>query len=375
MQQHKIHFIVLSSFSATGGIEKFNRAFMKAMVQLQQPLCFTASFAGMYDHGVNAQYVPAKNFKGFGGSRILFVLQSLLQCFSTDVLIIGHMNLALIGVFYKLVKPKGKLTVICHGIEVFEPVSGFKKKLLQKADRILAVSHYTRQQLIAQQEVAAEKITVFPNTIDPFFQLPLIFKKPGYLQQRYHLTGDEKVIFTLTRLKSEEGYKGYDKLIAALQTYKQKGVVFKYILAGKADDAEEQRIQALIAQNGLEEEVIMTGFIPDEEVTDHYLLGDVFAMPSKGEGFGIVFLEAMACGLPVIAGNKDGSTEALQFGQLGTLIDPDSHEELFHALEHILASNEIPRAKELQQQVTQLFSFEQFQNRLQQILKTEMVYA
>lgn len=375
MQERKIHFIVLSSFSATGGIEKFNRAFMKALVQLQQPLFFTASFAGMYDRGSDAQYVPAKSFKGFGGGRICFVLQSLLRCFSTDVLIIGHMNLALIGVFYKLVKPNGKLTVICHGIEVFEPVSGFKKKLLQKADRILAVSRYTMQQLIEQQGVAAGKITVFPNTIDPFFQLPVNFEKPGYLQQRYHLTGDEKIIFTLTRLKSEEGYKGYDKLITALQLYKQKGTAFKYILAGKADDKEQQRMLALIRQSGLEEEVIMTGFIADEEVTDHYLLADVFAMPSKGEGFGIVYLEAMACGLPVIAGNKDGSTEALQFGKLGTLIDPDSTEELFHALEFVLKHTEISRGEALQQQVTALFSFEQFQNRLQQILKTEMVYA
>lgn len=375
MQQRKIHFIVLSSFSATGGIEKFNRAFMKALVQLEQVLAVKTSFAGMYDAGSDDEYVPAKKFRAFNGKRIVCVVQSILQSLSTDELIIGHMNLAMIGVIYKLIRPKGTLTVICHGIEVFEPVTGLQKQLLQKADRILAVSHYTKQQLIEQQGMAAEKITVFPNTIDPFFQLPGTFEKPHYLKKRYNITDDEKIIFTLTRLKSEEGYKGYDKLITALQLYKQKGIAFKYILAGKADDKEQQRMQVLIQQHGLEQNVIMTGFIPDEEVTDHYLLADVFAMPSKGEGFGIVYLEAMACGLPVIAGNKDGSTEALQFGKLGTLIDPDSTEELFHALEFVLKKNEVPRAKELQQQVTQLFSFDQFQNRLQQIIKTETVYA
>jgi phosphatidyl-myo-inositol dimannoside synthase len=114
--------------------------------------------------------------------------------------------------------------------------------------------------------------------------------------------------------------------------------------------------------------VLMPGFVADEEVTDHYLLADVFVMPSKGEGFGIVYLEAMACGLPVIAGNKDGSTEALQFGELGTLIDPDDADELAAAL--VKALTTVHYSSEVQQNMLQYFSFERFKERLQAVITT-----
>lgn len=366
MQQRKIQFIVLASFSTTGGIEKFNRAFMKALVELQQPLALDVQFSGAYDHGSDKRYVPAGKFHPFKGNRLFFVADTIAGSVSKDELILGHINLAVTGVLYKWLRPKGKLTVICHGIEVFEPVSGIKKKLLQQADRILAVSNYTRQQLMEQQGLPAEKITVFPNTLDPYFDLPQEFEKPAYLQQRYGIKNNEQIIFTLTRLNSNEGYKGYDKIVKTLLLLKQKGIAFKYLLAGKADEGEQQRMQALIAELGLEKEVLMTGFIPDEEVTDHYMLADVFAMPSKGEGFGIVYLEAMACGLPVIAGNKDGSTEALQFGKLGTLIDPDNEEQLLQALEHVLQQEKRPA--ELQRNMLEHFSFEKFKERLKHVL-------
>ena len=266
----------------------------------------------------------------------------------------------------KLFAPKKKLVVICHGIEVFTPVSGLKKKVLQQADRILAVSTFTKEQLITQQQLPAEKITVFPNTIDPFFQLPADFSKPPYLQQRYGIQGDEKVIFTLTRLNNKEGYKGYDTLITVLPKLLQQGIRFKYILAGKADAVELARMRQLINKLQLEECVLLPGFIADEEVMDHYRLADVFVMPSKGEGFGIVYIEAMACGLAVIAGNKDGSTEALQFGKLGTLVDPDDSEEIGEAFVRVLQEQHEPL--QVQQKMLDSFSFEQFKGRLAQVL-------
>lgn len=367
MQQRKIRFLALTAFSSMGGIEKFNRAFMKAMIDLQEPLNIRASFAGMYDDHSDAAYVPPESFQAYSGNRIRFVIQNLLESLRVDELIIGHMNLAAVGVLYKLLRPTKKLTVICHGIEVFEPVSGIQKKLLQKADRILAVSSFTKNKLIELQQLPAEKISVFPNTLDPHFQLPAEFSKPTYLQKRYGLSGQEKVIFTLTRLNCEEGYKGYDKVISILPQLIKSGLSFKYILAGKADDAEKKRMQKLISARGLEEYVLMPGFIADEEVSAHYLLADVFVMPSKGEGFGIVYLEAMACGLPVIAGNKDGSTEALQFGELGTLIDPDNEEELQKAIIYVLQQKK--EEKKLQEKMLGYFSFDKYTERLQKHLE------
>lgn len=367
MKEKRILFLVLTAFSHMGGIEKFNRALIKALMDLSVPLSLRNSLAGMYDDRFDAQYTQGALYQVFGGQKIRFVFSALMQAFKQDVIILGHLNLALIGVLIKLVAPKKKLIVICHGIEVFEPVSGLKKKVLEKADQVLAVSNYTKQQLVTKQGLAAEKITVFPNTIDPFFHFSADFTKPAYLQQRYGIAANEKVIYTLTRLNSSEGYKGYDTLVTVLPELLKKNIPFKYILAGKADVTELQRMQTLIASLGLEDKVMMPGFIADEEVTDHYLLADVFVMPSKGEGFGIVYLEAMACGLPVIAGNKDGSTEALQFGKLGTLIDPDSADELTAALVKVLTTKY--HSREVQQNMLKYFSFERFKERLQAVFE------
>jgi phosphatidylinositol alpha-1,6-mannosyltransferase len=367
MQEKKISFFVLTAFSHMGGIEKFNRAFMKALAELSTTLQVRTTLGGMYDQKFDEQYTAQQAYHSFKGQKLQFVLWAVKQSLRQDVIVLGHLNLSPIAVLLKLIAPKKKLIIICHGIEVFEPVSRLKKKALQQANHILAVSSFTKEQLIAKQGLPADKISVFPNTIDPFFQFPVDFTKPAYLQERYGIGDNEKVIYTLTRLNSNEGYKGYDTLVGILPALQKQNIPFKYILAGKADAAELQRMNTLIKSLHLEDRVMMPGFIADEEVTDHYLLADVFVMPSKGEGFGIVYTEAMACGLPVIAGNKDGSTEALQFGELGTLIDPDSADELKDALVRVLSLEHNP--KEVQEKMLNYFSFEKFKGRLQHVIE------
>jgi glycosyltransferase involved in cell wall biosynthesis len=367
MREKKIAFFVLTAFSHMGGIEKFNRAFIKALGDLSTSLHLKTTQGGMYDESFDNHYTAQQTYHAFKGKKLPFVLWAIRQSLQQDVIILGHLNLAVIGVLLKRIAPKKKLLIICHGIEVFEPVSGLKKKALERADQVLAVSSFTKNQLILKQGLAAEKISVFPNTIDPFFKFPADFTKPVYLQERYGIAGDEKVIFTLTRLNSNEGYKGYDTLVSILPELMKKNISFKYILAGKADATELQRMNALISSLGLENKVIMPGFVADEEITDHYLLADVFVMPSKGEGFGIVYTEAMACGLPVIAGNKDGSTEALQFGELGTLVDPDGEEELKEALVKVLGEDNDPLL--VQQKMLKHFSFEKFKGRMKKVIE------
>src|SRR5262249_44550448 len=94
--------------------------------------------------------------------------------------------------------------------------------------------------------------------------------------------------------------------------------------------------EQLAAERGLTGRVVFAGHVPTGELPGYYALADVFAMPSDGEGFGIVFLEAAACGVPVIAGNADGSADALAEGQIGYLINPESHEQVTAALIYAL---------------------------------------
>ena len=132
------------------------------------------------------------------------------------------------------------------------------------------------------------------------------------------------------RLSVHERYKGQDRVIGVLADLERSVGPLRYIIAGSGDD--RPRLEQLAREHNVSHLVTFAGFVPDEEIQDHYRLADVFVMPSTGEGFGIVFLEAMACGCPVIAGNRDGSVDALAHGELGRLIDPHSPGELLQAL-------------------------------------------
>ncbi|MFN4285574.1 MAG: glycosyltransferase family 4 protein [Lacibacter sp.] len=357
--------LLLTAFGHTGGIEKFNRALLHAFSRPAISKKMQVTAAALYDVTADKRYTGTLAYNTGKGNRVAFVLLQLLRALRSSELVLTHLNLAPVALAYKWLQPRKRLTVVCHGLEVFAPVTGVKKMVLQKADRILAVSRYTRGQLVALQGIPEEKITVFPNTLDPFFKLPQQFEKPAYLLQRYGLAANQPLLFTLTRLNSAEGYKGYDVVLQALTLLRSEGRVITYLLAGKADETERGRMETMIEQLGLQQQVIMPGFIADEEVTDHYLLADAYVMPSKGEGFGIVYLEAMACGLPVIAGNKDGSTEALRFGELGTLVDPDYPVAVAAAIRNVLQQPRQPHT--IQANMLRHFSFQRFEERVERV--------
>src|SRR5581483_442399 len=94
------------------------------------------------------------------------------------------------------------------------------------------------------------------------------------------------------------------------------------------DGNDRARLEAKAAQLGLSDRVVFAGYVPDEEKAAHYRLADAFVMPGRGEGFGIVYLEAMACGVPVVASKRDASREVVRDGELGIVVDPDAPGEL-----------------------------------------------
>jgi len=208
--------------------------------------------------------------------------------------------------------------------------------MLLNCDIILAVSSYTRNRVIEVHGFPKNNCTVLNNCLDPFLHRPQLSKKNNKILEKYNFKEDDLILLTLTRLSSKERYKGYDKVIEALSYIKERYPDIKYLIAGRYDRDEKDYVDRLIKKLKLNSMVVIPGFIPDDELEAHFAMSDLYVMPSRKEGFGIVFIEAMYYGLPVIAGNLDGSTDALLFGKLGKLVNPLNLEEIATAIVNII---------------------------------------
>lgn len=147
---------------------------------------------------------------------------------------------------------------------------------------------------------------------------------------------------TLARLDPRERYKGIDEILDALPSLLQTEPSLCYLIAGTGDD--QPRLAAKAQEHGIAHQVVFAGYVPEAEKADLLRMADVFAMPGCDEGFGIVYLEAMACGIPVVGSLLDGSREALQNGAIGQLVNPDDPASLKAGLMQALNTNEYPLA-------------------------------
>ncbi len=254
--------------------------------------------------------------------------------------------------------------VVAHGVEAWNIERPALKTALHHADLILPVSGYTRERLLAEQNLDPKKVSLLPNTFDTNRFKPT--PKPHYLLKQYGLKPEQPVILTVARLAEDEQYKGYDQILRAIPQIRQNITDIHYMIVGKGND--RPRIEEIIAQLGLQNCVTLAGFVPDEQLCDYYNLCDIFAMPSKGEGFGIVYLEALACGKPTLGGNQDGAIDALHHGELGALVDPDDVNGIANTLIQILQGNYpnplMYQPEALRQKVIELFGFERFKKTL-----------
>jgi glycosyltransferase involved in cell wall biosynthesis len=343
----KILFLT-SNLKDIGGIQEYNKNFINALKEN------------------NINFVVAELKKSILFFKIVFIFDILIKVFlfRPDIIVCSHINFSSIGYFFKKFFKKEYLITI-YGIEAWEIKNSLKIKSFKEAKMIIAVSNYTKERLISQISDVREKIFILPNAVNGEKFYP--HEKPQNLLSEYNLSKNDKIIITVARLSASEKYKGYDKVITSLSYVIREIPEVKYILIGDGNDIE--RIKNLIKELKLENRVILTGRV--ENLLDYYNLGDVFAMPSKGEGFGIVFLEALACGKPVIAGNQDGSVDALLGGELGILVNPDNINEIAKAIIKVLkreAPSNLLNSDYLRSMVLKSYGFDKFKEKVKNLL-------
>lgn len=186
----------------------------------------------------------------------------------------------------------------------------YYKKMFTAADYLTAISQYLFD--FGRAQGATASMEIVPNGVD----LEKFKPEPPDLdlKNRLGLTKEEKIIITVSRLVPKNGIGDLIEAVKQLMLDDQKASV-KLLILGSGPL--EKNLKSRVKKLDLENKVLFLGSVPYDEVPKYLNLADVFARPSLSEGLGNVFLEAMACGLPVIATLVGGITDILYRGGIG----------------------------------------------------------
>jgi phosphatidylinositol alpha-1,6-mannosyltransferase len=213
--------------------------------------------------------------------------------------------------------------VFLHGIEAWRPLSPGERRVLDRAAALITNSSHTAKRAAAEN----------PG-LPPVVVCPLGLSDPARKPER--LAGPAgPTILTVARMASTERYKGHDQLLDALPAVRRQIPEAKLVFVGTGDDVARLRVKARAL--GVSPYVEFRGFLSDDAVTAAYREASLFAMPSRGEGFGLVYLEAMAEGLPCVGSIHDAAVEVIEDGVTGYLIDQQDGGALVDRLVRLLA--------------------------------------
>lgn len=323
----RILFLVSDAYGGHGGISRFNCDLSNALATATAlenltilPRRVPRPVSGLPARTV--QHAAPAGKLGFAFASVLEAMKGF------DLIICGHINLLPVAALAKQMARRGgrrpRLVLVIHGVDAWTPV---RVSNLGAVDFVLSVSQFTLDAFRSWHDIAADRCFVLPNTTDTASFVP--GPRPARLEARYGLAG-ATTIMGFARLQADERQKGFDEMLAALPRLIPHHPRLKYLICG--DGTDRPRLEAEVLRLGLTDRVVFAGYVPEAEKVDHYRLADAFVLCGRQEGFGIVLLEAMSCGVPVVASRIDGSREAVLDGRLGELADPGDSADLAAAV-------------------------------------------
>jgi phosphatidyl-myo-inositol dimannoside synthase len=278
----------------------------------------------------------------------------------------AHPNLGPIAQAMNMVALGTKTLVCTHGIEVWEKLPKLRRTALQNASMVLSPSRATAELVGSVQGVASSRIRVLPWGLDPDFETKLVglagVRAPAEFPQG-------RVILTVGRWLTAERYKGMDTLIKAMPRLLMRWPEIELVLVGSGDD--QEWLVNIARDCGVQRHVHFLKDLSYGELSACYAAAEVFALPSRGEGFGFVYLEAMARGKPVIGGAHGGAPEVIRDGVTGYVVQHGDTEQLIASIDALLSNPE--QAKKMgergRERVDKEFKFSIFAKNFKKILR------
>ena len=242
-----------------------------------------------------------------------------------------------------------------YGIEVWRPLGWQQRRALRRAALCLAISRYTVERARPFCDLSGAHV------------LPLALEErppEGAVELDLISQAGTGFLLMVGRMAASERYKGHDEVLEAL--VRLPGA--RLVVAGEGDD--RFRLQGRAAELGLQKRVLFTGFVSEATLAELYRRSAAFVLPSLGEGFGLVYLEAMRAGKPCIAARGSAAEEVVADGTTGFLVDREAAGALPDALGRLLAHPELARrmGEAGRQRWREQFSFARFQAGLRPLL-------
>lgn len=302
--------------------------------------------AKSFDHGCRYRIIRTPSFPILRYIAFFVYVPWALRRYHIDaVLHVVWITSLISHIWYWLIPVPYFVSV--HGNEIRDDKTSWRRRLkyylkgwrivaLRKAKGIFPVSNYSAH-LVMSLGIEQNRINVLLNGVNTQRFRPTLNQKSGDKQRK---------LLTVARL---DLHKGHDRVLEALSILKKQGLTPNYTIVGQGP--EEMRLREMAQALGLENQVEFTGFIPDNQLPAIYTSCDIYVMASREitghldlvEGFGISFLEASASGLPVVAGNSGGVSDAVQHGKTGLLVSPDDSEDIASAINLLLTDDNLAR--------------------------------
>lgn len=368
----RVLYLVPDLFGPPGGIARYCRMVCLALVRgghhsttialLDKPTAYRAARASL----------PSMKYVACSRHRVGFVYRALRAALHRpDVILVGHPNFTPLG--WLLARLTGaRLICFIYGVDVWEPLSKWRQSALRACDQIISISRFTARHATQANGLSPERIFILHNCVDPHFEAKGntgISESSSMEAQISDRSSAQLSLLTVSRILLSDQYKGHDQVIRSLPSLLRQFPNLIYDIVGDGDGRSE--MEALAAQEGVSDAVRFHGVVSDEEVARFYSNADVFIMPSRREGFGFVFIEAMTHGTPAVGGNEDATPEVIIDGETGFTVDAASVEEIAEAASKLLSDNDLrgrmgARGAEV---VASKFGFEHFRETLLKYLE------